>query len=181
MVRLIGNCSKVIDWNAVIKDCENTEPEYIGPSHSRADNLPGLDEIANMWEKAGYKNLDQGGTVGWDMYIPGKQFDQSAIEKFCEYFEIENYSTAWISSIKVGNFAPIHWDVHDDEEEMSKLPDIPRYHCHIGKPKFGHIFIVDEKCFYNQQQGATYRWESRKLWHAGTNMGLETKYILNLW
>jgi hypothetical protein len=180
MIKCIGNCSD-IDWDSVIADCVNSKPEYIGPSHSKHDNIPGLEEVSTLWEHAGYKTLKEGGTVGWNMYIPGKQFDQKVIDQFCKTFAIESYRTAWISEIKPGNFAPIHWDVNDDEEELKKLPPMVRYHCHIGKPKFGHVFIANNQSFYNQPQGETYKWADRKYWHAGSNCGLESKFILNLW
>jgi hypothetical protein len=51
----------------------------------------------------------------------------------------------------------------------------------MSKPQFGHIFIVENNCLYNQEQGATYKWSGRKLWHAGTNCGLVPKYIFNIW
>lgn len=177
MVRNIGNCGHVIDWNRVIKDCENNQPAYVGPSHKRGDTLPGLDEILDLWDKHGYKSVAQGGTVAWDMFLPGQQFDERVTEQFNNYYKL-NCENFWISRVHPGHFAALHWDVHDDEETIG---DRPRYHCHIGSPAFGHVFIVDEKCFYNQQQGTTYRWESRRLWHAGNNCGIVPKYILNVW
>jgi len=177
MVRSIGTCSHVIDWDNVIRDIENIDPEYVGPSHKRGDNVPGLDPILDMWEQAGYKTVYEGGTAGWDMFIPGKQFDQSIVDAWNNYYNLD-CKNVWISRVWPGLFAPIHWDVHDDEE---KLPECPRYHCHIGKPQWGHIFIVDDKCLYNRAQGETFRWENRKLWHAGTNCGTTPKYIWNAW
>jgi hypothetical protein len=181
MIEYIGNCSQIIDWDEIIKQCASTTPEYIGPSHKKSDDIPGLKEVSDLWDHAGYKNLNEGGTVGWSMYLPGKQFDSSAIDKFCKIYNIETYRTAWISRIDVGHFAPIHWDVNDQEEQLSKLPPMVRYHCHISKPKFGHVFIVEDQCFYNKAQGDTFKWADRRYWHAGSNCGLEPKYILNLW
>ena len=177
MIENIGNCSSIIDWNSVIRDCANTEPAFVGPSHKRGDNLPGLDEILDLWEKHGYQTLQNGGNVGWDMFLPGQQFDSSVVDQFNNYFELE-CENFWISRVHPGRFAALHWDVHDDEEIIG---DRPRYHCHIGAPAFGHVFLVDEQCFYNQPQGTTYKWESRKLWHAGNNCGITPKYILNVW
>lgn len=176
MVRSIGIC-KTIDWDSVIRDIENTKPEYVGPSHKRGDNIPGLDEIINIWETAGYKTVAEGGTVAWDMFIPGKQFDQVVVDKWNKYYGL-NCTNVWISRVWPGHFAPIHWDVHDDE---INLPECARYHMHIGKPQWGHIFIVDDKCLYNRPQGETFRWQNRKLWHAGTNCGTTPKYIWNAW
>ncbi len=181
MIEYISNCSALIDWDEIIEQCANTQPEYIGPKHKKGDTIPGLDEVVNLWEHAGYKNVTDGGTVSWGMYMPGKQFDERSVQTFCDIFGINNYHTAWISKIDVGCFAPIHWDVNDHEEELSKLPPKVRYHCHIGKPKFGHVFIVENQCFYNKAQSDTFRWQDRRYWHAGSNCGLEPKYIFNLW
>lgn len=176
MIKFLGICD-VVDWDTVIRDCENHNPDYIGPSHKRGDKVPGLDEIIDLWDHAGYKTVAQGGTVAWDMFIPGKQFDDSVVKTFNDFFDID-CKNVWISRIHPGKFAPIHWDAHDDEEN---IPECKRYHCHIGKPEWGHVFIAENRCFYNQTRGSTYEWSSRKLWHAGTNCGTKLKYILNAW
>jgi hypothetical protein len=180
-LKYIGNCSNIIDWDKVIKDCENTAPEYIGPSHSRKDNLPGLDKIIDNWDRAGYKLAKDGGTIEWDMFIPGKQFDQKVVDQFCNFVGISTYKTAWVSRVNVGRTTALHWDVHDDEEQLSKLPDPPRFHCHIGKPAHGHVLLLESDCLYWQQQGDTYQWPNRKAWHAGGNAGLTPKYLFNIW
>ena len=111
------------------------------------------------------------------MFIPGKQFDQSIVDAWNEFYGLD-CKNVWISRIHPGRFAPIHWDVHDNEES---IPDCPRYHCHIGSPQWGHIFIAGNETFYNIPQGATYEWVDRKIWHAGTNCGVVPKYIWNAW
>jgi hypothetical protein len=176
MIKNIGICD-VIDWDSVIRDCANLAPQYVGPSHKRGDNLPGLDEILDIWDSSGYKTVAEGGTTSWDMFIPGKQFDQSIVDTFNEFFELD-CKNVWISRIHPGRFAPIHWDVHDNEVN---IPKCNRYHCHIGKPEWGHVFIAADQIFYNQPQGTTYKWPNRKLWHAGTNCGTTPKYIWNAW
>lgn len=176
MIKLLGTCD-VVDWDAVIRDCENHEPDYIGPSHKRGDDIPGLDEILDIWDMAGYKTVEQGGTVAWDMFIPGKQFDRSVVDLFNNYFNL-SCENVWISRVNPGRFAPIHWDAHDKEKN---IPECKRYHCHIGNPEWGHIFIAENQCFYNQPRGCTYEWSSRKLWHAGVNCGVTPKYIWNAW
>lgn len=177
MVRSIGICNHIINWDEIIDQCANTKPEYVGPSHKRGDTVTGLDPILDMWDSAGYKLEQDGGTVAWDMFIPGKQFDERIIETLENYYYFE-LTNVWISRIHPGRFAPIHWDVHDDEDAIG---DRPRWHTHIGKPQWGHVFIVNNKCLYNRPQGETFRWESRRLWHAGTNCGTTPKYLLNMW
>jgi hypothetical protein len=176
MIKYLGNCN--IDWNSVIASIEHQQPTYIGPSHKAGDPIPGLNEVTDLWTKANYKTVDQGGTVAWDMFLPGTNFDYDIVSQFAEYVGVKEYNSAWISRIWPGRFAPVHWDVNDDE---ATLPDCVRYHCHIGPPAFGHIFIADNTCLYNQEQGSVYQWSSRKLWHAGTNCGLVPKYIFNFW
>ncbi len=178
MIRYIGNCSSLINWDLVIKDLEDQQPAYIGPKHKQGDPIPELTEVTDLWNRAGYKTVKEGGTVAWDMFFPGDNFDPKLLDRFADFVGAPGYTTAWISRIWPGHFAPQHWDVNDNE---SALPDIRRFHCHIGHPEFGHVFIADQQCFYNQAQGATYEWSSRKLWHAGTNCGLTPKYILNFW
>lgn len=180
-VKYVGNCSNIINWDAVIKDCENNTPEYIGPSHKRGDNIPGLDEVLDLWESAGLKTAKDGGTVEWDMFMPGKQFDQAVVKQFVEFVGIDSYRSAWISRVNIGRHAALHWDVHDDEVNLSKITGIRRFHCHIGKPEVGHVLIVDQQCLYYQEQGATYEWPSRTSWHAGGNCGFKPKYLFNIW
>lgn len=181
MIEYFGNCKDLFNWEQVIKDIEHQTPAYVGPSHKESDNIPGLDEVTRLWKQAEYVNWDQGGTVGWDMFIPGKNFDMDIPKKFCEFVGLESYTSCWISRINQGMFAPQHWDVNDCEEELAKQPDKIRFHCHIMPPTWGHILIVDDQCLYNQPLGSVYKWSSRKLWHAGTNCGLVPKYLFNIW
>jgi hypothetical protein len=181
MLKYVGNCSSLINWNEVIKDCENTQPHYVGPSHKRGDNLPGLDNILDMWDNAGVKTATHGGTVEWDMFLPGHQFDQEVVDNFCKFVGIDKYKSAWISRVNIGRMTALHWDVHDDEEQLSKVDGIRRFHCHIGKPDFGHVLIVENQCLYYQEQGSTYEWNNRKDLHAGGNSGFKPKYLFNIW
>lgn len=182
MIR-IGNCSSIIDWDGVIASIKNQTPAYVGPSHKKGDNIPGLKEVTDLWGRAKFVTVHEDpthGTVGWDMFFPG-QFDVSVVDKFAEFVGLENWTSAWISRINIGRMAPWHWDVNDNEESLSKITNIRRFHCHIGKPTHGHILLVEKEAFYNQPQGEIYEWPSRTAWHAGMNCGLEPKYLFNIW
>jgi len=169
MITFVGICP--INWQLLITHLETQTP-HIGPKHKASDNIPGLSEVTDLWNKAGY-----GSSVQWDMFYPGEHFDNKIVEQVVEWTGMQSYTNAWVSRIHPGYFAPIHWDVQDDEP----LPDTVRFHIHMSTPQFGHVFIAENTCFYNQQQGATYKWTSRKSWHAGTNCGLVPKYIFNIW
>lgn len=169
MITYVDICP--IDWPQLIAHLETQKP-YIGPKHRAGDNIPGLKEVTDMWEKSGY-----GSSVQWDMFYSGEHFDNKIVDRVVEWTGLSSYTNAWVSRIHPGYFAPVHWDVQDNEP----LPDTVRFHIHMSKPQFGHIFIVENTCLYNQEQGATYKWSGRKLWHAGTNCGLVPKYIFNIW
>jgi len=177
MKKLIGTCN-TIDWKELFNICKNTEPAYVGPRHTPNDNLPGVDDVWNKWNTAGYKLWSDGGTIGWDMYFPKVNFDWSVVEQFSDYVNVDPVS-CWISGVHPGYFAPIHWDTQDNEEELRKGPEIYRFHAHLHDTSPGHVLIVEDDIYYNCKQGEVYQWPSRHSWHAGSNCGYETKYIFN--
>ena len=105
MKQYIGNCSDVIDWNAVVDSVANSKPAYQGPRHTRNDDLPGIKEISEAWDKAGYTLASEGGIVGWDMCIPETNFDRSVVDKFSDYVGVDVLS-CWVSVIHQGYHAP---------------------------------------------------------------------------
>jgi hypothetical protein len=181
MIEYFGNCSGIINWNEVVDSLKDQEPAYIGPRHKATDNIEGIDEVAILWERLGYKTIHDGGVAGWDMFLPGINFDRSIVKKFIKWTGVTNNGPeyAWISRINPGKMAPWHWDVTDDEATLSK--ESVRFHCHIIPQSPGHSFFVGDSCFYNQQIGDVFKWNNRKLWHAGSNCGITPKYIFNFW
>lgn len=175
-----GICN-TIDWNDLIDNLKHATPTYIGPSHKEGDNIPGLNEVVDIWNMAGFKTIDKGGNVGWDMFVAGDAFDVDIAKTFCQFVNISSYTSCWVSRINVGHISPWHWDVNDDEENLKKKTGIRRFHCHMSPPSHGHILVVENECFYNQIQGSVYEWSDRKNWHAGMNSGLTPKYLFNIW
>jgi hypothetical protein len=186
MIKFLGNSRAIIDWDKVIAGLERCGHEthpgpFTGPTHKEGDDIPRLNECTELWKRNGYLAVEDGGTVQWDMFFPGVHFDQSIVDKFVEHYEIKQYESAWISRVNPGRFAPIHWDVNDNEEHLLTLPDRLRWHSNISKPSFGHVFVVDNELFYNKEQGDVFQWDSRRYWHSGMNCGLVPKYQFNLW
>jgi hypothetical protein len=99
MLERVGNCSKIIDWNEVIKEIAEQRPAYIGPSHKEDDPIPGLKEVTDLWKRSGFKTVADGGTVEWDMFLPHTNFNISIAEKFCEFVGLKTYTSCWISRI----------------------------------------------------------------------------------
>jgi len=51
MKQYVGNCSDVIDWNAVVESIKNSKPAYQGPRHTTQDDLPGIKKLASRGTK----------------------------------------------------------------------------------------------------------------------------------
>jgi hypothetical protein len=179
MIEFVGNCCHIIDWNEIVESLSSQKPAYVGPRHRENDPIKGISEIAKSWNQAGYVIAADGGTAGWDMFFPERNFDQSIVETFSNFVGIKPVS-AWISRVNPGMFAPWHWDANDSEEEYNKMPNMLRFSCHVSKPSPGHVFIVEDTCLYNQAQGNIYKWPSRKSFHGGANCGLTPKYLFNI-
>ena len=184
MKQYIGNCSSVIDWDSLIKSLESQEPAYVGPRHKKNDEKAiGINDVASVWENAGYVPIYNGGNAGWDMFLPGTNFDYDIVHKFAEFIGLPGCMNAWIARINQGNVAPWHWDVTDDETTLDKQTDIQRYHCHIQRPEdsIGHSLIMENDIYYNEEQGAVYKWPNRKSWHGASNCGLKPFYSFHFW
>ena len=181
MLKFIGNCKNIIDWDNVIETINSRPCDYVGPRHDVDSQVNGVDDVVFPIKDAGYVFKQNGGNAGWNMYFPGDQFPFEVQDKFAEFVGIENILSCWISKVFPGDVAPWHWDITDDEPTLNSTHDIKRFHCHIDIPRDGHIFIVEDTCLYNQEQGNVWQWPSRKSWHAGANAGLTPKYLFNMW
>jgi hypothetical protein len=49
----------------------------------------------------------------------------------------------------------------------------------MDKPKFGHVLILEDECFYNIEQHEIYEWNWYRSHHAGTNCGTEPYYLFH--
>ena len=179
MCEYIGKCD-TIDWNALLETLKDQEPAYVGPRHRAGDPAPGIDDVAKMWDNAGYKMVVDGGSAGWDMLLPGINFPVEIALDFAKWVGLDNYTNCWISRIHPGNVAPWHWDVTDDEATLNKTVK-HRYHCLINKPEPGHVLLVEDKAFYMGDQGSVWKWPDRKSWHGAANCGFTPWYSFHFW
>jgi hypothetical protein len=177
MIKYIGNTNHLIDWQKIIDELEFQTPSYVGPRHSENDPIIGIQEMSKLWKNAGFELIKDGGTAGWDMFFPGKNFDNSIVEIFSNFVN-KKVIDCWISRVNPGNMTPWHWDCNDKEDEYSKM-NIVRYSCSISNPSFGHAIMVENECLYYKDQGDVFEWPSRTCWHGGVNCGFKPKYMLN--
>jgi len=184
MTKYVGSTKDLIDWDSVIASITPRSGDYnsvtsvVDRSESNWSDVPELlgsyHEIIDTWQKANYDLTN----IEWWDYYPGQHFDVSIQNKFAEFVNAEPLRV-FISEVMPGQCVPYHWDVEDHEEEWLQLGSLVRYVCFIDKPKFGHVLIIDQECFYNTEQHLVYEWDNYKYHHAGTNCGTDPYYLFH--
>lgn len=170
-ITYLGNCSDIIDFDRLIKTLK--VPDTTGPTANKTDK--DISDIIQLWNKVGYKNFNEGGTVKWDMYFPDQSFDKNIIFKILNYIGYDTYNSAWISKIDPGYCAAPHYD------RMPKNINPNRIHVHLEKSQMGHVFYVGNTYLTDYKQGDIYKWNDPYAWHAGSNTSLYPKYMLNIY
>ena len=164
----------MIAWHDIIL---NLKDGYIISADKTKWDLstPGYIEIYKMWEDGNF-NMS---SIKWINYYPGKHFDQEVENSIAKELGITPLRS-WISRIDPGYCAPWHWDVDDNEQEYMSKGTIHRYSIFIEDPKPGHIFIINDVAYVNQPCGTIVKWDDYRAWHAGSNVGIESKYMYHI-
>ena len=184
MPKRIGSTSGLVNWEKVISDIQshagdfNSVTSVVNRSEAEAVGDQGLlnsyREIISTWEKAGY-DLTQ---IQWYDYYSGEHFDIEVQQVFEQMFNIIP-RRVFVSEVLPGRMVPYHWDVEDHEQEWLAEGKLVRYVCFMDKPKFGHVLILEDECFYNVEQHEIYEWDQYRSHHAGTNCGSEPYYLFH--
>lgn len=179
MAKKLGNCASIVNLDEIVHQCQQNGPAFVAPLDRKFEDLSRNDPIVEIW-KTKYKLEKEGGTVGWDMFFPDFQFDKELLLPFLNFVNLKNPTALWVTRIRPGCFAPVHWDVRKNENELEGL-DFSRFHCHLCTHSNGHMFIVDDELIYDSEKGDIYQWNSRKSIHAGANFGLLPKWMIQAW
>jgi len=173
-----------MDWDSLIKDLEKQSAGTVAPHSGLGYDDKGelktvtkpedLAATKSAWSNAGYKKVSEGGSAEWYMYYPSINFDESLVKDYMSFLGVQEINACWISMVKPGYCCPWHIDQHELRSFQKK-----RFHTHIGKPQMGHVFMIEQDYYINQEQGTTFLWNDPFLWHAGFNGGRETKWLLN--
>jgi len=184
MPKRVGSTLGLIDWDKVIADVQphtgdfNSVTSVVDRSEAEAVGdqtlLSSYREVIGTWETAGY-DLKQ---IQWYDYYPGEHFDITVQQVFEQMFNIIP-RRVFVSEVLPGRCVPYHWDVEDHEKEWLAEGKLVRYVCFIDKPKFGHVLILEDECFYNIEQHEIYEWDFYRSHHAGTNCGTEPYYLFH--
>lgn len=172
MIEFVGNSNNVINWSAVIQSLEQQTPAYFGINFklsTQKDNTL----LVKDWESCGFVFQEDGGTIGWDIFIPEKNFDVQIVQTFTDYFKIKNYNNAWITRINVGMHIP-EYNEFDQSDAIT-----PRWHCHMADDE-SSVLYIGEQILYNQRQGDTYQWGDNKINYAFGNISFKPKYFFNI-
>lgn len=186
MIEYLGNSNHLVDWDKFIKQLQTILP-MVGYqfSEDRAESQdPRVVKIASDWTNAGYNMIkDKDSSISWEAWYSGLHFDSTITDKICDYLGIIPIDVSMVTRITPGRFAPWHWDIRDNATEErfeSYGKSIIRVHIHMSRPEPGHVFVVGDHCFYNEEQGSIYRWPNWKSYHGGANCGFKCKYQFSI-
>lgn len=184
MTKFVGTTEGLIDWQPIIDSIVpmtgemNNVTEVVDRSEATAVNdeqlLGYYREVIGRWRDAGY-DLDK---IKWWDYYPGIDFPIEVEQKFADLVNADPLRV-FVSEVLPGQCVPYHWDVEDKEKEWLPLGDLVRFVCFMDKPKFGHVLIIEDECFYNTPQHQVYQWDNYRNYHAGTNCGTEPYYLFH--
>ena len=187
MIECLGNTGNLIDWDSFISQLETIDP-MVGYQYDedRAESIdPAILDTQEAWTKAGYniKDTSKNSPIAWEAWYSGLHFDNTIQDLICDMLNLTPVDHTMVTRLVPGRFAPWHWDIKN-EETVARLESynkpIVRLHIHMNKPQPGHVFVVGDHCFYNEQQGSIYKWPSWRSYHAGANCGLVSKYQFSI-
>lgn len=183
MPKRFGTTKGLVDWNTVVDICKhkdngdrNTVTSVVDRSEiSTTEKLAdAYQEVIKTWDNAGYKLSD----IEWYDYYPGIHFDTDVCTKFADLVNADP-KRVFVSELFPGRNVPYHWDVDDKEEQWLSEGSLKRWVCFIDTPKDGHVFILENECFYKIEQHEIYEWDNYRSFHAGTNCGYEPYYLFH--
>lgn len=186
MTVYIGNTADKIDWDHVIKLCQdsndpdkNTVTSVVDRSEAEAlgDSklLASYRDVIGTWQRAGY-NLED---IVWYDYYPGHHFPLEVQTIFSEIIQAKPLRV-FISEVMPGKIVPYHWDVEDKEDEwLEKYGMLYRYVCCIDKPRHASVMVFDKEALYFNTQGDIFQWDSYKDYHSAANGGEHPQYYFH--
>jgi hypothetical protein len=187
MAEYLGNTSDIVDWDKFITELESIEPMigYQFDEDRSASVDPAVLATQVAWSTAGYPVEDRthNSPIAWEAWYSGVHFDNAIQDKICSMIGIVPIDVSMVTRLVPGRFAPWHWDIRDAEtiERFNSYnKPIVRIHIHMNRPAAGHVFVVEDHCFYNEEQGSIYKWPSWNCYHAGANCGLVSKYQFSI-
>jgi hypothetical protein len=174
MTLYLGNFQNQIDITQILSEIKNSKGDRRVFDGSYFDmTKPGFDIILDNWKKSDY----QLSMIEWFNYYSGIHFNKIHSELFGSIFNAEPIKV-WISEIRPGKCFPYHWDADYDTKKYIE-DKMVRYQMFIEDYKIGHFFVLDDITLVGYKSGDVYKWKDYRVWHAGGNIGFESKFIFN--
>jgi len=170
--KLIGNTGSVISWDSIINSIKDKTGKPVN-NRQKWDH-PHRTDMHKMFVKSNYSMFSS----EWINYYPGKDYDDSTIEKFGNIVGYSNHVRSWISRVDPGKTAPWHWDIDDNEIEYLAKGKLIRFVCKISKFDLGHVTLIGDGVLTGGQ-GDIYCWADHRQWHGSANCGLTSKFQFN--
>lgn len=164
------------ECSALIQQLEHVAGDAVttDPSRWKFSN-PEYKKIHDLWIDASF-NKD---SIQWINYYPHKHYDATFSENIAAVLNLSRTHRSWISRINPGYYAPLHWDIDDNEARYLSHGEIKRYSM-MMTASIGHLFILDDTYIYNKDIGTIIQWHDHRAWHAGSNAGLKSKYMFHI-
>jgi hypothetical protein len=177
MKNFIGNCSSVIDCEALIAACELVEGNTIlAPLEINKDDVFYKEESKETFDllETVYKNVT---SVKFKHYYPGQHFDQKIVDELGKFCGVEPLGS-FVSKVEPGFCVPLHKDIMNNYKDLYLKNKLQRFVIFLSKPSFGAGFILEDEIFYLEEQGNTYKFPDPHSWHAGFNVGTKSKHLI---
>jgi len=176
----VGNTGSLIDWDKITSSLDSKQGLVIGHADEAfkdVERTPNEDAQIKMLIEAGYNDMD---SIEWANFFSGQDYDTNIDKVFGDIVNAD-CMVSWISRIRPGKCVPYHWDFNDEYTEQieANRPNVVRYIAHICDPSFGQVFWCEDKCNWNEEKGAIYKWKDFESYHGGSNFGLRKKYLYN--
>jgi len=181
MAQFVRNLSDIIDFKFLL---QNLNEGYLECDSSVLDENGKIkeefqDDIrAVKLVESGYKEPFCTGKI----YTARYHFSEDIVDKLDTYFGTACVRML-VSEFKPGHIAPPHFDYlregdPDAEKKLLEYGDVEAYHIHVGDPEEGHLFLVENQCYYYEKEGNCYKWDNHLSWHCACNTGYGTKYLI---
>lgn len=170
--QFLGNTNNLIDWDNFIEDIkkQNGYPNCLARSNEDFD------------EKMPYHMLLKSANINWNN-VKWTDYNleiENQIVKIFSGVVKSKMLRCFVSKVDPGVCVPTHWD--EGDIELIKHSDknrISRYICFIQDPQPGHVFVVENECFYDVTKGSIFKWGKHTDFHSTANTGFSSHYIFH--
>jgi|LauGreDrversion4_2_1035121.scaffolds.fasta_scaffold503522_2 hypothetical protein len=186
-MKFLGNTSDIINWECVYQDLQKSKSDNwvlnlltdIDPPPEIYDQYKkDQNKIFQPLVRVGYHNMNH---LRWRVFRPGVDFDEAVDQQLADFIDCDRFYS-WISCMEPGCMIPMHRDLYKMDVMKTYYENRDRtIRCsiHIAQPEFGHVFVCEDTCYYNQPVGNVYLWDDPQSIHGGCNFGIQKKYLYN--